>query len=73
MLKANIKFLLSSSDINDACTITADCSGTNVECRDDGGGPQCLCETGYTPADATNCDPVGNLRGPLLRTRDAQV
>ena len=72
MLKANVKFLLPNSDINDACTITADCSGTNVECRDDGRGPQCLCETGHTPTDATNCEPVGKLRGPLIRSRDAQ-
>ena len=47
--------------IEEACTVPADCAGiTNVECRDDGSGLQCLCQTGYTgAAGTTTCDPVG--------------
>ena len=53
-------FFLPATVITDACTDVGECGGiTNVECRDDGPGLQCLCLTGYSATGATNCDPVG--------------
>ena len=58
----NINLYLIIPAIEDACTVDGDCAGItgDVECRNDGSGDQCLCQTGHTgAAGATTCDPVG--------------
>ena len=50
------------SALEDTCAVVADCAAiSNVDCRDDGSGLQCLCQTGYVgTAGTTTCNIIGN-------------
>ena len=55
--------------LEDECTGIGDCAAiSNVDCRNDGSGLQCLCQTGYEgTAGTTTCSIVGNELEILLK------